>query len=144
MYERFGQAPRARLYYDSAATYMEATVKRHPERPSASGLLALAYAGLDRKDEAVRAAEQAARMLDETTDALDGPEWVANVALVYAMVGNSVKALEWLERAMATPSRLSPKWIELDPAWTPLRGEPRFKKLIRQPPALRTVVTRVR
>jgi eukaryotic-like serine/threonine-protein kinase len=132
LYTRFAQPTRAAIYYDSAATVMDLTVKRHPEWPHAFGQLGLAYAGLNRKDEAVRAAEH------ETTDALDGPKWVTNMAQIYATLGDVDKAIEWLTRAMQIPSRLSPKWIELDPAWAPLRRDPRFQKLIAQPPPLRT------
>jgi TolB-like protein len=141
-YRRFGETARARTYFDSAATYMEATVRRHPDWSNAHGQLALAYAGLGRAADAVREANQAEDMLNETTDALDGPEWVVNVAEAYSMLGNVSKAMEWLAWAMRIPSRLSPKWIELDPIWAPLRSDPRFQTLIKQPPAFGAVGAR--
>ncbi|MBA3557413.1 MAG: protein kinase [Gemmatimonadaceae bacterium] len=136
-YRRFGKTTESSALYDSLATFMEATVKRHPEWPGAHGQLALAYAGQGRELEAVRSAERAAEILNETNDALDGPQWITNVAVVYARVGNVDKAIEWLDKAMRIPSRLSPKWLALDPVWTPIRHDPRFQNLIRKPPPLR-------
>jgi serine/threonine protein kinase/TolB-like protein len=136
VFDQFGRSDSARVYYDRAAAYMKATVDRHPESAAAHGQYGLALAGLKRADDAIREAERGASMLNEETDALDGPEWVVNVAQVYTLLGNKQKAIEWLTRAMKTSSRLSPKWIELDPVWTSLRGEPAFQQLVRNPPPL--------
>ncbi len=136
IYHRFGQNAKATAYYDSATKYMELTVQRHPEWGSAYGQLGVAAAGLQKKDLAVQSAEKAAMMVSPTSDALDGPEWVMNVAVVYTMIGDKTKALEWLEKALRMPSRLSAKWIALDPVWAPLRDDPRFKRLVDQPPPL--------
>ena len=133
MYARFGRPPRAAVYYDSAASLMEATAKRHPEWNSAFGQLGLAYAGLQRKADAVRAAEHGLQTMNETTDALDGPEWVANLAEIYAMDGDADHAIQFLTRVLTIPSRLSPKWVALDPAWASLRRDPRFQKLTSAP-----------
>jgi serine/threonine-protein kinase len=136
VYHRFGESAKARIYFDSAATYLQETVRRHPDWSNAHGQLGFAYAGLGRAADAVREADQAEAMLNETTDALDGPEWAVNEAEVYAMLGNVNKAMEWLNWAMRIPSRMSPKWIALDPIWAPLRSDPRFQALVNQPPPL--------
>jgi hypothetical protein len=80
--------------------------------------------------------QKAVDMMPVEKDALDGPEWLANAAQAHVMVGNTDAALQWLERAMRMPSRLSPMWLRLDPVWAPLRGNPRFERLIRNPPPL--------
>ncbi len=136
MHRRFEQPAVARIYYDSALTYMLKTLQRKPDIPSVYGELSLAYAGLQRRDDAVRAAEQAVRLLEVKGDALDGPEWVVNVAIVHAMLGDPDKALSWLDRAMRIPSRLSPAWLALDPVWDPIRADARFQRLITNPPPL--------
>jgi TolB-like protein len=144
MYARFGQSSRAAVYFDSAATLMDLTVKKHPEWGNAFGQLGFSLAGLQRKAEAVRAAEHGLLTMNEKTDALDGPEWVANLAEIYAMVGDVDHALESLTKVLSIPSRLSPKWVELDPIWTPLRRDPRFQKLVREPAALRAGPTQAK
>jgi serine/threonine protein kinase/tetratricopeptide (TPR) repeat protein len=134
-FQRFLRADSARFYFDSAATFMRATIARHPEFVEAHALLGIALAGLKSPQDAVASAEKATSMLNEQTDALDGPEWVINLAQVYTMVGNKQKAIELLTRALKAPSRLSGNWLELDPIWEPLRGEEAFQKLVRNPPA---------
>jgi serine/threonine protein kinase/TolB-like protein len=139
-FQRFARADSARFYFDSAATFMRATIARHPEFVEAHALLGVALAGLKSPQEAVASAERAMSMLNEETDALDGPEWVINLAQVYTMIGNKPKAIELLTRAMTHPSRLSGNWLELDPIWEPLRTEEAFQKLMRNPPAFTPVV----
>jgi serine/threonine-protein kinase len=134
MYRRFERTREARVYYDSARRYMEATVANHPEWGSAFGRLGLSQAGLGNAVDAVRNAEKAVQMLPVSGDALDGPEWLANVASIHAMTGNTDQAIAWLDRAMRIPSRLSPTWLELDPSWDGLRSDPRFQRLVREPP----------
>ena len=141
-YRRFGPPARATAYYDSAAAYMDATVQKHPERADAYGQLAIAYAGLHKKDEALRAAAHSLEMINETTDALDGPEWLANIAQVYAMLGDVPHAVDSLAKVVKIPSRLSPKWVALDPIWTPLHDDARFKSLA--PPVPGAVALRSR
>ena len=81
-------------------------------------------------------------MINEATDALDGPEWIANMAQVYAILGDVNKSVDSLSKALRIPSRLSPLWIALDPAWTPLRNDLRFKSLAA--PVWRVVALRTR
>jgi serine/threonine protein kinase/TolB-like protein len=135
-FQRFSRADSARFYFDSAAKFMRATISRHPEFVEAHALLGVALAGLKSPSDAVASAEKAVSMLNEQTDALDGPEWVINLAQVYTMVGDKPKAIAVLTRAMQHPSRLSGNWLELDPMWESLRGDDGFQKLVRNPPAV--------
>jgi hypothetical protein len=38
-------------------------------------------------------------------------------------------ALDWLERAWSERS-VGISWLKVDPIWDPLRGEPRFRRLL--------------
>ena len=40
------------------------------------------------------------------------------------------KALDRLEALMKVPYYLSPGWLRIDPNFDPLRGHPRFEKLV--------------
>jgi hypothetical protein len=51
------------------------------------------------------------------------------VARSYAVLGESEKALDLLEPLLQMPYFLTPGWLRIDPAWAPLRSNPRFKKL---------------
>ncbi len=43
------------------------------------------------------------------------------------------KALDVLEPLRAMPYDLSPGWLRIDPLFAPLRGNPRFERLIAKP-----------
>jgi hypothetical protein len=49
---------------------------------------------------------------------------------IYMLVGEPEKALDELEPLLKIPSNLSPPWLEIDPNFDSLRGNPRFQKLV--------------
>jgi hypothetical protein len=53
----------------------------------------------------------------------------ANIALIYAGLGDNDQAMNWLEKAY--DARFNPS-ILLRPAWDPLRSDARFKNLRRR------------
>lgn len=90
-------------------------------------------AGLDRKEEAIREAQRAVELLPITKDSLNGPDMVANLALVYASTGERDRALEQLEKIATIPgSPGSPTYgdLLLNPCWDDLRGDSRFHKIV--------------
>ena len=52
-----------------------------------------------------------------------------HLARIYVMVGEPEKALDLLEPLLKT-HYLSPGWLKIDPAFAPLRGNPRFERLV--------------
>jgi serine/threonine-protein kinase len=127
---RTGQLAAARAYHDSARVVLERRRDVYPENASIHGELGIAYAGLGRAAEAVAEARQAVDLLPIAKDALDGPDWVVNLARVYLMTGDRRAAIQQLEIALSLPSRVSRNWLRLDPLWTPLHSEPPFQRLI--------------
>jgi serine/threonine-protein kinase len=59
-----------------------------------------------------------------------GPQSGLVLAEVYVLVGDYDAALEQLEHVMSLPLVLSPRVIELDPLWEPLRNDPRLQALL--------------
>jgi hypothetical protein len=49
---------------------------------------------------------------------------------IYLLAGDREKALNRLESLLRLPYFLSPRWLPLDPAFEPLRGDPRFQRLL--------------
>jgi hypothetical protein len=45
-------------------------------------------------------------------------------------VGEPEKALDQLEPLLRMPYFLSPGWLKIDPAFEPLRGNARFRRLV--------------
>jgi hypothetical protein len=54
-----------------------------------------------------------------------------NLAVIYAAIGDTDHALEWLEKAYEERSP-SLNVLELSPAFAELRSEPRFTELVRR------------
>ena len=88
-------------------------------------------AGLGRKEEAISEARRAVEIMPIAKDAVEGPIWVANLALVYVWTGERDRALEQLE-IVATLPGWGPTYgdLRLNPCWDDLRGDTRFDKIV--------------
>jgi tetratricopeptide (TPR) repeat protein len=77
-----------------------------------------------------RAAE-ARRILAELIDSRTAKQYISpfHIALVYVGLGENAKALEWLDRAEQERDPFV-IYIQVDPNFDSLRGDPRFAKLI--------------
>jgi thioredoxin-like negative regulator of GroEL len=98
------------------------------------GLLAMFDAGLGHRQEAVREARRAYDLSSNV--AIDAPVAACNLAVVYAWTGQSDLALavlqEWITRPAGANEPDQPTYgdFRLNPAWDPLRNDPRFEKLV--------------
>jgi serine/threonine-protein kinase len=52
------------------------------------------------------------------------------LAAIYARVGERDRSLELLEKLVPVPNALDYGELKLEPAWDPLRNDPRFAKLL--------------
>src|SRR5256884_185546 len=119
-----------RAYSDSARAVLEADVKKRPEDAGFRAALGLAYAGLNRKADAIREARRSLELLPLSKDAYFGAARVVNLAHVYALVGESEAAIEQLKLLLSIPSEISIPLLRGDPNWDSLRGDPRFQRLL--------------
>jgi eukaryotic-like serine/threonine-protein kinase len=134
MYGRLDRRDRMLASYDSARVLLERTREDDPGQAWVHGVLGFVYAGLDRPADAVRSARRAVELLPVSKDALDGPEWVINLAQVHLLVGDHDAAFRQLSFALAIPGWLSPEWIRRDPLWDPVREHARFQALLAADP----------
>ena len=128
-----GDAARARKYAEEARKAFEEQFRAavNNARPHASQGLALAYLG--RNAEAIREGERAVELLPIAKDADSGAYYLHQLVRIYTLVGEPEKALDQLEPLMKIPYYLSPGWLKIDPNFDPLRGNPRFQKLVAKP-----------
>src|SRR5438445_629739 len=127
--------PAAHAYYDSACVVLAAKMAARPPN-KASGQqpvetqLALAYAGLGRKADAIRLGQEGAQLVPVSRDALAGPRAVLDLVEIYVRTGEYDAALDQLEYLLSIPSPVSLPLLRVDPLYTPLRGNPRFERLV--------------
>jgi serine/threonine protein kinase/tetratricopeptide (TPR) repeat protein len=126
-----GNLTRARTYFESARTLLEKELKFRPDDERYHSALGIIYAGLGRKEDAIREAEHGLSLLPVEKEAWRGTFRLADLARVHAMAGDSDKAVELLQHLLAVPSEFSPHMLRLHPAWKSLRGNPKFEELIR-------------
>jgi tetratricopeptide (TPR) repeat protein len=129
-YYHRGDLIRARAYADSARVAFKERLRGAPDDAQSHVFLGLALAYLDRKTEAIREGEQGVRLLPITKDAYNGAYLQHQLARIYILVGEPEKALDLLEPLFKIPYYLSPGWLRIDPTFDPLRGNPRFERLV--------------
>jgi TolB-like protein/Tfp pilus assembly protein PilF len=125
-----GDAPGAYAAFSAARAQQEKALRAAPEDASKLCFLGLIDASLGRKEEAQREGRRAIELLPPTKDALNGTEVLYFCAVIYARTGERDQALDQLETLAKLPGGVSYGEIRLDPFWDPLRGDPRFEKIV--------------
>jgi tetratricopeptide (TPR) repeat protein len=108
--------------------------------PELLSQVAIVDAALGHKEEARREARRAVELRPISSDAVNGTNIAANLALVYSWIGERESAIEQLSLLLKGAGKPSYGELKLDPVWDSLRGDPRFEKLVeeaKQPVALK-------
>ena len=95
-------------------------------------VLAEVYAGLGRKEDAIREGKRATELIPEAKVPSDGLDMLSGLARIYALVGEPNLALPILEHSLATPGGLLVEYVRISPSWDRLRGDPRFQQLLKK------------
>jgi TolB-like protein len=128
-----GNTTKADIAFQAARERAAAAVRQRPDDPKALMALAQSEAALGRKEDAIREAERATQLLPVEKDALNGTELLVQLARIYAQTGEIDRALNLLEQMVHNPggpSYISYGSLKLDRVWDPLRGNPRFEKIV--------------
>ena len=135
-----GDQAQAQRSFELARPAFEKAVEEAPLSANRHANLGWFYAFAGRKDDAIREGRRAVELKPESKDAVDGAIMNCYLALIYARVGENDLAIPLIERLLKTPGAadstnysitvndLNYRW-----EWDPIRGDPRFQKLIEQP-----------
>ena len=125
----------ARAAFAAARADQQKIIHAHESYGPPLCVLGLIDAGLGRKEEALREGRRAVELLPVEKDPVFGIEMVKYLAMIAAWAGDKDLACEQLAIAIHPPRPLSPITygeLKLLPFWDPLRGDPRFEKLVEQ------------
>jgi TolB-like protein/class 3 adenylate cyclase/Tfp pilus assembly protein PilF len=116
--------------FTAAREAQEKAIAAQPHYGRELGLLGLIDAYLGRKEEALREGRRAVELVRAEKDVAEEVGLAQNLALIAARVGDKDLACEQLESIIHLPSSLSYGGLKLFPWWDPLRGDPRFEKIV--------------
>jgi TolB-like protein/class 3 adenylate cyclase/Tfp pilus assembly protein PilF len=129
----------AQMKGDKAAAHAAFTTARNegakliadqPDYAEALCVLGMADAALGNKEDAIREGRRAVELLPVSKNAIEGYLLIEYLALIYALTGEKDLAFQQLAVAARAPGFLSYGELRLHPRWDPLRGDPRFDKIV--------------
>ena len=101
-----------------------------PEHARTIAVLAQVDAGLGQKELALQEAQHAIDLMPISKDIYDGALVLEGLAQVYTWSGEHDRAIETLQKLQAMPGYTNYGRLKLHPLWAPLRGDPRFEKIV--------------
>jgi tetratricopeptide (TPR) repeat protein len=134
-----GDIESAQRYFAAARPDIEKRVRDGPDVAERHARLGLLYAYMQKKEDAIRESRRAVELEPESQNAFHGTLWAANLALVYALIGEPDQAITLIERLLSTPgpvqcsdfpSSITLADLRLRPEWYSLRSDPRFQKIL--------------
>ena len=125
-----GDKARARAFADTARMTFAEQLRTTPDDAQRNILYGVALAYLGRKDEAIKAGERGLSLLPISKDAYTGAYFQHQLVRMYILLNQPEKALDRLEPLLRMPYDLSPGWLRIDPMFAPLKGNPRFERLL--------------
>jgi serine/threonine protein kinase/tetratricopeptide (TPR) repeat protein len=128
--EYMGNKDLSEKYYEDARRILENKIQSDPNDARLHSSLGIAYAGLGRKQDAIREGKLAVRLLPVSKEAWRGLNRIEDLARIYTMVGEYNLAVEQIEYLLGIPGEISIPLLQLDPAWAPLRDQSLLKRLI--------------
>jgi hypothetical protein len=105
-------------------------VGRYPDDPVFHARLGATDARLGRNLEAIREGEKAVSLRPLSQDAVGGTAYRLHLAWILARVGQADAAIDQLTYLLSVPSYVSVPALRVDHIWDPLRGNPRFQRLV--------------
>ncbi len=124
---------RAHTAFEAARAQQEKIVQAQPDYGPTLCVLGLIDAALGRKDLALNEGRRAIALTPMEKDVNNGSRVLQYFAISAAWAGEKELALQQLETGLRAPTAstmLSYGALKLFPVWDPLRGDPRFEKIV--------------
>jgi serine/threonine-protein kinase len=122
---------KARTAFTAARAEQEQRVQAQPDYGPALCVLGLIDAGLGRKEEALREGRRAMELMSVEKDSVNGAHMIEYFAITAAWAEEKDLACEQLAKALPLSGfYVSYGRLKLLPYWDPLRGDPRFEKIV--------------
>jgi serine/threonine-protein kinase len=124
---------RAHAAFTKARLEQEKIVQAQPDYGPPLCVLGLIDAALGRKEEALREGRRAIELLSVEKDSINGSQMLVYFAMIAAWAGEKDTALQYLAangQSQGGYALASYGVLKLLPFWDPLRGDPRFEKIV--------------
>jgi len=125
-----GDGTAANVAFSEARKRQEEVVRQQTDYAPALCVLGLIDAALGKKEDALREGSRAIELLPITKDSINGAHMIEYFAITCAWAGEKDLAFEQLRFATQNPSFINYGELTLHPYWDPLRGDPRFEKIV--------------
>ena len=125
-----GQKALAKAYADSSLAIGLEQVRQAAKDPSLLVLYGVALAHAGYSDSAVATGRRAIAMYRTEASATFAYDKLQLVR-IYLVTGRLNEAMDALENLEKQPTQVTPKWIAIDPMFAPLRGDPRFERIVK-------------
>jgi TolB-like protein/class 3 adenylate cyclase/Tfp pilus assembly protein PilF len=122
---------KARAAFAAARKQQEKVVAEQPDYGPALCVLGLIDAGLGRREDALREGKRAVELMPVSKDTINGPLVFQFFAVIATWTGEKDLAIKQLTLAVPqATSSIHYGFLKLHPYWDPLRGDPRFEKIV--------------
>ena len=125
-----GDSAGATAAFSAARTILEQRLAVKPEDARTIAVLAQVDAGLGHKELAIQEAKHAVDLMPVSKDIYDGALVLEGLAQVYTWTNEPDRAIELLQKLVTMPGYTNYARLKLHPMWNPLRGDPRFEKIV--------------
>ena len=125
-----GDSARATDAFSATRRILEQRLAVKPEHARTLAVLAQVDAGLGHKELAIQEAQHAVDLMPVSKDIYDGALVLEGLAQVYTWTNEPDRAIELLQKLVTMPGYTYYARLKLHPMWNPLRGDPRFEKIV--------------
>jgi TolB-like protein/Tfp pilus assembly protein PilF len=125
-----GDETSARAAFMKARAQQEEEIRGQPDRVVLLAEIGLINAGLGRKEDALNEGRRAVELGSSIKDSFTEPYVNMCFAIICAWTGERELALGQLEAFTKAPGYHTYGNLRLSPLWDPLRGDPRFEKIV--------------